>query len=504
MIASIFYTLLYTRRIMHKQRSKRSELWRIFSILVVFPLSVGILLTLSVFYVLGYRFDFATHEVAQGGLIQFDSHPRGAQVTIDGQIISGKTATKLDATAGSHTVTMALAGYQPWQKSITVNPGKILWLNYARFIPQSIKTDVQVSYPHIDSALSVRGTSLIYVWPEKTKPVVTQIYGNTNQVKQKSIEIPSDTYTAASDANTSRFQLIDTDSSGSYLLVNHTYDNVSEWLYIDVDTPSHSVNLSRVAGASISHIEFDKSNNRRVYMIVENSFVTYDVGSQILSKPIVGSVAEISGDSDGTVMYVSLPDTKTAQRTIGYVSKGDTHAKVLRTFYDNGTTPLHFLEENYVDSHYFAIQYGSTVEISAGLLPASSSTDTVLLQNVATISLTDPSSQMSFSPSSRFIIIQSGTTFMTYDLELGKLSTTSQRGDGNASPLAWLDQTSIVSTRGGSLQYYEFDGENSHTLLGDVMANTAVFSPDQRFIYCLQTQSDGSVKLVRVHLVVNQ
>lgn len=503
MIASILCSLLYTRRIMHKQRSKRSELWRIFSILVIFPLSVGILLTLAVFYILGYRFDFATHAVAQGGLIQFDSHPRGGQVTIDGQVISGKTATKLDATAGSHTVTMSLAGYQPWQKSVTVDPGKILWLNYARFIPQSIKTDVQATYPHLDGALSVRGTSLLYVWPDKTKPVVTQVYGNTNQIKQKSIEIPSDLYTAASTADTSRFQLVSADSSGSYLIVNHSYDTTNEWLYIDIDTPSHSVNLTRAAGAGISHIEFDQSNNRRLYMIVDNAFVTYDVGSQVLSKPIVGDVAEISGDSDGAVMYVSLPDTKTAQRSIGYVSKGDTHAKVLRTFYDNGTIPLHFQEENYVDSHYFAIQYGSTVEISAGLLPASSSTDTVLLQNVATISLTDQSSQLSFSPSSRFVIIQSGATFMTYDLELSKLSTTSQRGDGDASPLSWLDQTSLVSTRGGALQYYEFDGENSHTLLSGVMPNTAVFSPDQRYIYCLQTQADGSVKLVRIHLIIN-
>lgn len=142
---------------MHKQRSKRSELWRIFSILVIFPIIVGSLLTLAVFYLLGYRFDFSTREVAQGGLLQFDSHPRGALVTVDGKPLSGKTATKHDADAGTHTVTMTLDGYLPWQKTVTVNPGGILWLNYARFIPQSIKTDVQATYPRVDAALSVRG-----------------------------------------------------------------------------------------------------------------------------------------------------------------------------------------------------------------------------------------------------------------------------------------------------------------------------------------------------------
>lgn len=327
------------------------------------------------------------------------------------------------------------------------------------------------------------------------------MYGNTAAIEQETVTVPTETYTAAANPATSEFRLTAVDSSGSYLLVNHAYDGTNEWLYIDVGTPSRSLNISRAVSTPITHIEFDQSNNRRLYMLTANAFVTYDTGNHNLSKPIVENVAEISGDSNGVVAYVSLPAAETAERTVGYVSKGATKAKELRTFYDDGTTPLHFKTQKYVDKHYFALQYGASIEISAGPLPSSNNDDAVLLQNVATISLTDQTSQMSFSPSSRFIMIQGGTTFITYDLELAKLSTTSQRGDGEASPLTWLDQTSLVSTRGGELQYYEFDGENSHSLLKDVRANTAVFSPDQRFIYALQNQADGSVKLVRIHLL---
>lgn len=485
---------------MHKRRSKRSEFARLFALLTIFPLTIGILLAISVMYILGYRFNPSTHEVAQGGLIQLDSQPRGAVVTVDGKTLGSRTAAKLDTTAGSHTVTMALNGYLPWQKTVSLDPGAVLWLSYARFIPEKIAVSSQATYPKVDGSLAVNGQPILYLWPDQTQPEFVQVKVSGDTAKQTTIAIPSAIYTAAM---ASTFHMVATDPSGKYLLVSHTIGATSELLYIDVDTPSRSVNLTRLAGKQITHAEFDQTNTHRVFLLIDGALYNFDVGSTSLGSPILSNLAEISSDSDGVVAYVTQADQKTAQRTIGYITHGQMTPKTVRTFYDNGSVPLHFREGSYVNAHYFAIQYGQTLEIGAGGLPSSDSPDALSLQNIATVSLADTAGQMSFSPSGRFIMVQSGVTFMTYDLELNKLSTTSLRGDGADTSLTWLDDMSLLSSRGGTLQYYEFDGENSHSLLDNVASNQAVLSSDEHYLYALQKQPDGTVALVRLQLVLS-
>lgn len=449
---------------------------------------------------IGYRFDFKKHEVAQSGLIQFDSRPRGAKVTIDGKPISGRTATKSMASSGSHNVSMTLDGYLPWQKTVSVDPGAILWLSYARMIPSDIITTDVASFTSVANTLSVPDASTIFVMQSAVRPEITQITGDNVTAKQRTITIPNSIITTAKKASTSKYRLVSSDMSANYLIIEHRYDKTTEWLYVNADVPEQSLNISRYAKVPLGSLRFDPTNNRIVYALTNSNVLAFDAAKQTFSAPLVDGVAQYDVDARGNVLYVSNFDASGSKRSIGYLTKGATKPKVIRTFYTNSSLPIQFIENNYIDQNYFVLHYGTTLEISSGNLPASDSATSVLLSSVATISLTNQNSNISFSPTNRFIVVAYGETFMTYDLELNKLSTVSQRGDGTPNPIEWIDQTSLVSTRGGTLQYYEFDGENSHQLQSGVLANSTVYAPNAQAIYTL-ARDGGAIKLVRISLI---
>jgi len=487
---------------MYKKRSKRYETWRIVFILVGMPLLAGVLLTLATLYMIDYRFDFKERTVAQGGLVQFDSHPRGAKVLLDGKMVSGNTPTRINTTAGSHTISMTLDGYQPWQKTVTVDPGKVLWLNYARFIPEKITTSVIAEYPKVTQMFAVPNTRYLYMMTDGTKPQITQLQATNTSVKTKVFDIPSNLITASK--KSSHFGIIKSDAAGKYLLVKHAYDGKSEWLYIDVNTPANSLNISRLTKQPLGRLEFDASNSRALYVSIANSIYYLDTTKPQFSKALVDDVDDYYVTSDGTLLYVTKYDEKTSQRTIGYLSPRADAPKTIRTFYGNKSLVISFIGDKYFNANYFAIKYGTTLELSTGTLPASDSGDAVSLTSIATIALSTANNEVSFSPSNRFVLIDSGATFMTYDLELNKLATIAQRGDGQASPIEWLDNMSLLTTRGGLLQYYEFDGENSHPLLENVAAGTTVLAPDNNSLYTVQRQDDDTLQLVRVSLVTEK
>jgi len=486
---------------MYKKRSKRYETWRIIFILVGMPLLAGVLLTLATLYMIDYRFNFKDREVTQGGLVQFDSHPRGAAVSIDGKMLSGNTPTRINTSAGSHTVSMTLKGYAPWQKTVTVEPGKVLWLNYTRFIPENITTSVAAKYQKLAQILAVPNTVYMYVLVDAAQPQITQLQATNSLLKTSTFDIATDLLTVGKG---SHFKIVSSDASGKYLLVEHKYGKDTEWLYIDVNTPTNSLNISRLTKQPISEVKFDASNSRALYTLIAGSLYYLDTTKAALSTALVQNISNYEVMSDGTLLYATTYNQATARRDIGYLSPNASVTKTVRTFYGNKSLTIDFIGNKYFNANYFAIKYGTTLEINTGTLPASDSGDAVMLSSIATIALTTAHSTISFSPTSRFILVDSDVTFMTYDLELNKLATITQRGDGGVSPIEWLDNTSLLTTRGGQLQYYEFDGENSHPLMRNARANSSILSPDNNSLYSAQNQADGGVNIMRLSILTKK
>ncbi len=488
--------------IMYRARSKRAERRRLILTYTFVPVFVIGVVVLLVFYMLGYRFNLADHKVTQGGLMQLDSQPGGAMVTVDTYRLPGRTATRYDAPAGLHTVTMQRDGYVPWQKSVTVEPGKILWLNYARLIPQKINQTTALSYKALSSSVASPGGQVIAMFSDETKPELELIsLGDT--VRQTKITLPTALYQTSAK---SRFAVMTLSGSGRYTLVKHTKGQTHEWLLIDTRTPNQSRNLTTLIGQQTDQPVFSTGSEQKLYALVDRTLRLVDADKQTMSAPLVNDVAEMSQNAQGVIAYVTYASGTPRQRVAGYYTPGAAKPHVIRAFYDDGQSALRLRIAEYAGDQYIVLQYGTTIEISQAQLLPSDDDHELQLTSVATLAVPDGADYVSFSPTARFVVSQHASTYLTYDLELNSLSTTSLKGESTVkSQLAWLDSYNVWSDRDGMLRLYEFDGANAHTIGAIDAGQAVVLGAGGKYIYAFQSASDKTaVNLVRFHLRVEQ
>jgi len=60
----------------------------------------------------------------------FKSTPDGAEITVDGKFF-GSTPSTVRLVPGDHTIQLEKAGFKPWQRTVTVNPGAIVTIDAA-------------------------------------------------------------------------------------------------------------------------------------------------------------------------------------------------------------------------------------------------------------------------------------------------------------------------------------------------------------------------------------
>ena len=78
---------------MYRKQKRSLELTRRTLIYTIMVLAVCTLAFILIFHTLGYQLDLKTQTVEQRALVQYDSRPQGARVSVDGMEL-GKTHIK--------------------------------------------------------------------------------------------------------------------------------------------------------------------------------------------------------------------------------------------------------------------------------------------------------------------------------------------------------------------------------------------------------------------------
>ncbi|HLD31949.1 MAG TPA: PEGA domain-containing protein [Patescibacteria group bacterium] len=82
-----------------------------------------------IFYTAGYRYDFATGEIKETGVLSIDILPNTATVHINEVKINGKIPLYLPNRApGTYLIRISQPGYQSWEKDITIESKKTTYL----------------------------------------------------------------------------------------------------------------------------------------------------------------------------------------------------------------------------------------------------------------------------------------------------------------------------------------------------------------------------------------
>jgi len=467
-------------------------------------LSVLVIVSVLVLLILGYRIDTNNGRIEQGALLQFDSSPSGANVTIDGQTLGSTTSTKSTVLAGSHNLVIKKSGYQPWQKTVYVKPGTLTWLNYVILIPINHTAQSVASYQSLYASLGTIDGKAMLVQQSASVPTFQVVNLQSDDIKSTTITLPATSYSEATTPGmTHTFTISQWDIGDRYVLIQHTYGDKKEWLVMDTKNVSASKNITATLDLDISHVVFSGTSGNILYALAGTDIRKLDLSAGTISRSLASNVTSFDLYQPDVITYTGTDPADAAKSVVGFYRDGDDAPHVLRSVTTDPTVPLHIATTHYFNQDYVAIAQGNKVDITAGSYPSSGSDDNSSLAPFASFTFPTSVDTLSFSTKGDYLRVQSGAAVMSYDIEHQLTSSYTLTADANVTvtSLQWLDDAHSWSDYGNNLIMREYDGANEVSLNSVVSGQGVALTQNDKYIYSLGKTATG-YDLQRVRLIL--
>jgi hypothetical protein len=444
--------------------SKRAKLALRFFTYGVMTLATVMLTVLAILYAMGNRFDANTFSFEQGGLVQFRSSPDGARIIIDGKVQNFTTPGRANLTAGVHAVALQKDGYRSWEKTISLGAGQLLWLNYARLIPNSVTTVPLKSFSGLTDMLTSPDKRWILLQEIANQPNLTLAdTSDERKLTYSALSLPDAQFTKPG-GSFGRIDMVEWDLGSRYVLVHHYGNAVDEWLRLDRSQPAQTINISRLFGFAIADAHFAGSNPNIIYAKTGDVLRRLDLGSNSASASLVSGLQQFIVYGDDTIAYVAereiTPGTPASKQKIAGIYKQNKES-VIKTYPASAAVMIAYGQ---YDNHaYFAVRK-NTEKIEILRDPtAASAKDTAVF---ATLDIGKPINQIVFSNNGRILLAGANDVLTSYDIELAHTYSQPLAFLDQASkrPLRWLDDFYLWSDVGNRLRIVEFDGQNEREL----------------------------------------
>lgn len=485
---------------MKRELSKRRQPFVRAAVYSLMTVSVLVIVTLLMFVVLGYQFNERDGRIEQGGLLQFASEPTGATVTLDDIKLGPRTNSKANVTTGSHSVSFDRTGYRTWKKTITIDAGEIGWLSYARLIPTTIKPASVRTFANLSSTLASPQQNYMLLHEAADQPMFTLANIQGDIVTYTNLTLPQGSYTQPAIGKAQTFVADSWSENEAAILIKHTYDdNKEEWLLLDRNTPSRSINVSATFAIQPSKIVFAGKGDRLLFTQTDDIVRRINLDEQTLSRPLASRVSYFTGYDDKTIAYATSVDDR-QQRTVGYAAVDIPEPVTLGTF-PNDNQPLYITMSTYFSKRFVVTLHGTVLNVKAGTLPTKN--DKGALKQIFTENVPVGATDLSLEHNSRFAVMRLPDGYATYDIELNKFDKTVWATQStSARNLQWIDGYILWSDNGGMLRTYEFDGANQQNIMPVTEGYAVSINPNGKYIYGIFKSNNG-FEFERAQLILN-
>lgn len=469
-------------------------------------LTLVVLLFVLTFLMLGYRFDPNTHTVWQTGLVQYDSYPRGATVSVDDTVID-KTQTKNTVFPGQRQFSMTLEGYETWRKTLQIQSNTVTNLNYARMVPtkRQISTVKEFATPLLSNVAPSGRVALVISHNRANKPLATVgDLGNTNNEKFTEVELDTTVLQGYDTASTQHeFQFGEWSPGGRHALIKHTYQPtgkpaVTQWLRFDRQEPKKLVDISKVTGFDIKQLSFIGSSGQELYVLQQNGDLRHvNLSDAVISRPLLQQVHEFKLYGSDTLSYRAVTND---EQVAGIWKKDWKQPRVVMSLPVTDPAALTIQISRYFNKDTVAFGVGNNLTIYRGELGESDESWQAFTQNSQKLSYSFAITEMIVSDNGRFILAKQGAQVQGYDLE--RRARSQELKLSGQPALRWFDEFhywQIDET--GMVVMREFDGDNKQSLLPGTAGLDAALSADQKYIYALRSK-DGKVTLTKLAMTV--
>lgn len=484
---------------MHKPKSKLRERTQLVFIYGLMILTIISILTVLVLVIQGYRYNRFDGRIEQGGLVQFNSRPSGATVSVDTVELANKTASKITLTSGEHTVKFTRDNFSSWEKTVTVKPGGVLWLNYALLFPTSPRITKAAEFEQVTSVSTSPNRNWMAVVANPMQPAVQLIRLDNATPAIAATTIPTEAYSQAVNPATHTFTVESWDKNSESVIVRHNYDDKHEYLVVDLRGNGGTYNLTARLGVDVTKIVFSRGDSNILYLLTATKELRRaTMSSSSLSGPLALNVSGFSATDEQSIIYETYADTS-GKRSVGYVSGGNATSKVIASYELANDAGLSGRIGTYYGEKFLSVAHGTGLDIMKGTLPQSDSNSTLALDTVTRITLPNAPNVLGFSPGdNRMVYAQSGETVTTYDLELGTRSAVTLPATASRA-VDWIDGFHIATTANGAATYYDYDGTNMRLIATSALDLPVALSSNDKFMYYFVAK-ENSVQLQQIQM----
>ncbi len=485
---------------MHNKSSNKKVLIKRVITYIGMTLAIIIIATYVVLFTLGYRFNVDDRQIEQYAMLQFNSVPSGATVSIDGNSANIKTPDEATVPAGEHTVTMELKGYQTWMKTVKVDSGVLSWVNYALLIPEELTVESVANYTDFYKSVASPNGHYVLIQTKQNTPQFDLIDINSSTIKKTSLTIPTTAYSESESTTVTHGFYIDKwDDGGRYVLIKHTYGDKYEWLVLDTQDLQLTKNITKLFDFAITNIQFAGTSGNVFYALGSGDIRKIDVIAGTISRPLISNVTSFSIFGPNVICFVAT-ESSAKFYTVGLYRDGDDTSYTVKTIDQTDGVQIDAAVSNYFNEYYVAIANGANVEVLSGSFP--SSTNETGLKNYVSFSTSQTVKNLSFSPSGQYVFARSGASFTSYDLEYKSLASSVIDGKSDDFSVNWLNDNYIWSDRDGNLTIREFDGANIHIINKVSPSQGVVITTNGRYIYSVNSLASGGYQLQRVRIIL--
>lgn len=467
-----------------QRRSKRLKIGY-----ALLTLLVGLATYILVMTAKGYQILQSDGQVVQNGIIFLDSKPVSADIFINGKKEDSKTEMRLTVPESEYEITLKAEGYKDWTKRITLEGGRVLFINYPRLLPSNLISNDLKAYSGDGNGFFTQSPDRkwILLQPDSSNSEINVI--DTSQINQpQNVTIMPPEVFGANGGKLGKIEVVEWSSDNVHFLVKHTgVDGVINFAILNREDFSKSININKLFNIQPTKVSLIGSKIDRVYLYLADGGLlrTGDVKSKTLSDKIIDQVLDFKTINDKILMYAT-----TKNSTNGKVSiKATDENKIIPIGeVDFDPSGVYLMDAGqFAGDWYYATGSNAQQRVLIYKNPQNFTESTKdKTPNVLLSIRSTPPIKMSFSAQKRFILVQGTDFFNTYDTDTKNLYKTPLVNTDGLSYLSWIDEFMVQYYKDGKLWLTEFDGKNTREITESKYGTVGYLSGNHERLYTLK------------------
>ncbi len=456
-------------------------------------IAIGLGTVVLVYGAYGYSLNTKTGDVIQNGLLFVDSKPGGSDIYLNGTSQNTTTSARLVLPAGNYTLKITKSGYRDWQRKFILNEHSIARYVYPFLFPlKSVVAPPLKAYntkPGLLSESPDRHWLLVQAEKSDIGGVSFDEF-DISKLKTASQQLALSSDLLTSPDQPSTFKDIEWSTDNNHLLLKRSYGESSEYIAMDRQDPTNSVNLNKLFKTTFSDVALRNKKIDQVYLYNQTAR-TLQIGNTsdgTVADPILRSVLAFKSYGSNLIMYVTDLGTRSGQVQARIWNSGKSYP--LYTFSPGSQ---YLLDTAQFQGHsYFVAGSNADERINLYKDPLDDIHNPAIGKARPIITLRENgATKVSFSSNARFVAVEAGQNFAVYDME-GQEYYRYSLIPVLAGTMQWMDGHRLIGSASGHVFVMDYDSTNQQQLLSSSWDKGGLFDINYNHLFTLSPQATDS------------